>query len=191
MAIRWALRQDTAAAHAAIEQLYETLDLSSRPGLTVFLAAHAAAFRAIVGALDATVPAELADRVAAMIALIEADLATLDVTRHPQGLPAPSPVADPLGLVYVVAGSRLGARILARRAAASPDPAVRGACGYLAAAQSDGLWPAFVAHLEDRALPPRDQARVIAGAHAGFACFESAYHLAKDCYGNVGLAECV
>ena len=61
----------------------------------------------------------------------------------------PKSVPEALGALYVLEGSRLGARILLRRASASPDPRVSRNLRYLRHGQDQPLWPDFLEVLEN------------------------------------------
>ncbi len=173
--LRWRLRTETRDAHASIDELYGQHDLSTRDGLTFVLVAHLMALTWIHDVLPAHLEAEK-QALDAMINDIAADLAGLDA---PFGLPmrvAGSEYAsDPLGLIYVVAGSRLGARILVRQIESSPDPIVRKACRYFQSVDGDALWQDCRAQLQTWAGEPVEQDDVVAAARAGFACFERAH----------------
>lgn len=71
--------------------------------------------------------------------------------------------AEIWGALYVLEGSRLGARLMSRSAG--------GRSRFLASAASDGFWPEFLARLKaahDRLLDPEGMER---GARAAFAAF--------------------
>lgn len=173
--LRWRLRKETRDAHASIDALYGQHDLSTREGLTFVLVAHMTALSWIHDVLPDRLQSEK-DAFGAMITAIAADLARLDA---PFSLPirvGGEYAADPLGLIYVVAGSRLGARILVRQIESSPDHTVRGACRYFTCSEGDDLWQDCRAQLQDWAGEVSEQDDVVAAARAGFACFERAHH---------------
>lgn len=186
MVLRWTLREHTCAHHARVEGLFDTLDLSSRSGLVTFLRAQGAALDAIARRLrdDAAAPYEMVAGIDALRRRIGDDLRTLDAAPVTRDIAMPSPDVHPMGLIYVVAGSRLGARVLARRLAASPDPAVRAADTYLGT-RDDDMWRRFLVLLESEPVASGDTDRILAGADAGFACFEQAFDTAKDYAGDV------
>lgn len=67
-------------------------------------------------------------------------------------------------------GSRLGGRVLVRRARAG-EPGVRAATAYLAHGEGRRFWPTFLTRLERTAEDPD---AVVEGAHRAFAVFEAA-----------------
>jgi len=99
--------------------------------------------------------------------LIEEDLADLGRgVGVADSFPAARDRAFALGIAYVLEGSGLGARLLARRAA---ELGFDGGCGarHLAAQTSDmARWPAFLDRLEAIELRARED--VIAGAASTF-----------------------
>lgn len=76
-----------------------------------------------------------------------------------------------LGALYVLEGSRLGSRLLLRRALANDDPVVRRATRYLARGEARDLWPAFLARLEASPAVAAAPADAVAGARDAFASF--------------------
>ena len=160
---RFALRDRTAPCHERIDARFGRLDLASREGLGTFLAASHAALQAIEPLLAGApgLPA-LPSRLDAL----EADLAALG---HRPPAPAAAPRGlDPLGVAYVVAGSALGGRLLARRRAASHDPAVRAAGRFMDDARMMPYWTAVQGSL--RAVAPGG-GRLEALTHAAVATF--------------------
>lgn len=155
------------------------------------LSAHGAALAAIGPRLDA-VPGGGFGGAALLIPRIADDLHVLGGGRIPP--PAPLHLDDlppeeaALGLAYVVAGSRLGARLLAQRVAASTEARVRRASSYFGGAETDGLWKALVRRLDGLTLDAAGETAVIAGARAGFACFGQAFLSASRETGDVRAA---
>ena len=66
--------------------------------------------------------------------------------------------AEMLGLVYVLEGLRMGARVILSRLAEEPDTAIIGATAYLRHGFGRRLWPTFLTTLEPAArrgrIPP-------------------------------------
>lgn len=170
--MRNSLRRATAAAHDEVENLYDTLDLTREPDLVHFLMAHHVAVSSIETAID-----DLDAGGFGLLPLIRSDLDRLGCRRQPPVAIGIDPSHHPLGLRYVVAGSRLGARILAGRASASPSARVRSATGYLTAARGDGLWRDFLIRSESPSVGPGDQDAIIKAALCGFSSFGSAFEI--------------
>ena len=196
MTLRFSLREQTAKDHAEIEALFETLDLSREAGMAAFLAAHASVLAAFRHHLRGRIPRSmiagaLIEKACNLDALISTDLVTLG---YPPAVPRaalPSAPLHPLGLAYVVAGSRLGAKLLRRHAYRSDSARVRAACTYLQAPEGDALWPAFVGHLRTHVYSEHESREILSSASAGFRCFETAFYRAKDFVENVGPTDAV
>ncbi|QPH52358.1 biliverdin-producing heme oxygenase [Pontivivens ytuae] len=142
------------------------LDLTSRSGYRAFLRAQA-------GALDAIAPtcARLTElpSLSRLRPLLTLDMATIGAAPAPR-LDAPVGL-HPMGAYYVVAGSRLGAQVLARRVAESGDKTVRAATRYLADRRALDAWRAWLAASE--AVTENADA-IVEGAEATFALYERA-----------------
>lgn len=107
--------------------------------------------------------------------LIDADLA--DLGRAP-GAPArfpnvPDSDAFALGIAYVLEGSALGARLLARRAAALGFDGAHGARHLARQTGDKARWQRFLGVLD--AVGPADREQVIAGAASAFDVALEAY----------------
>jgi heme oxygenase len=82
--------------------------------------------------------------------------------------------AEAFGVLYVLEGSRLGGRILAKRASESGDTKVRGATRYFRHAEKAGHWQSFLARLEQSDAVRAAPERASAAALRAFAAFEAA-----------------
>lgn len=95
------------------------------------------------------------------------------------GLPPPRllPIAPPrgearlFGMLYVLEGSRLGGKLLLRRALANPDARVRSATRYLGHGDGRDLWRPFLQRLEASTAVACSPDATIAGARQAFALF--------------------
>jgi heme oxygenase len=79
--------------------------------------------------------------------------------------------ARQLGVVYVLEGSRLGGKVLLRRALSHPDLRVRAATRYLSHGAGRDLWASFLARLEASSAIADAPGEAVAGARAAFALF--------------------
>jgi heme oxygenase len=177
--LRTRLRQATAALHEQVDAAYSGFALDQPDDYRRFLRAHGRVLGATEIALERAGVAELLDdwpRRARRHALL-ADLAEL-------GCPAPAPLQTPRindlascwGVAYVLEGSRLGGRVLARRIRqADPTAPVR----YLEHGDVARLWPAFLARLEQTA-PDCAWAPMLAAAEATFGVFTAAAAIERD-----------
>lgn len=140
---------------AATRDLHETLDreigaLGDAAAYGAFLTGSHA-FRA---AIEPQLAQRAGWRVQALAPLIAQDLADLGlpVPAVPDALPLPSPAAR-AAACYVLEGSALGARLLARRAAGLGFTAGRGARHLAAQTASPVRWRQFLDWLEAGAFP--------------------------------------
>ena len=170
--LRERLRAATAESHAALDATVSAFGVETPAGYAAFLAGSAAALVPLELGLERVgVGAWLPDwpRRARREALAR-DLAALELA-PPASEPAriPSP-AFGAGLLYVLEGSRLGARFLVRRAGAAGAPRA-----YLTHGEGEDLWRSFLIWLE--AIPKvgfwTDEAQ--AGARYGFQRFSDAF----------------
>jgi heme oxygenase (biliverdin-IX-beta and delta-forming) len=173
------LRTATAEAHQGLDARVGTLDLTHYDHYRRFLIGNAAALLAVEALLEhARVTERFPDwpqrsRRASMLA----DLAGLGATVEPLQWSRVMPDrAEMFGIIYVLEGSRLGARMLLPRAQASPDPRIRENCRFLSA-QQPTLWREFLHELES-ASEPSDQNALLAGALDTFELFTRSFEQA-------------
>lgn len=163
------LRSRTAAAHEAVDGAFGHFDLAERESYRDFLTAHAAALPLLEALLLRHSGALPPWR--SRLALLEADLAALG-TGMPAPLKAdlPSGEAEVHGLLYVLEGSRLGGKMLARQV---PDALP---CAFLGAGHLKGEWRAFLQALNERAEreAPAWLDRAVDGATLGFGLYRRA-----------------
>src|SRR5262245_47418144 len=143
-------------------------------GYRDFLRASAAAVFPLEKALAAARVREIMpdwDARARSTALLD-DLESLGVQAPiARAVAAAGGAARQFGMLYVLEGSRLGAKILARHAQASADPRVRAATRYLRHGEDQRFWPSFIERLEASAATARAPHEAVAGALATFALF--------------------
>lgn len=172
---RAVLRAATDPVHGRLDRALSAYDLADVDGYRAFLLVHAAALIACERALKAQGFGALCSgwsegkRTASLLA----DLRGLDAT-PPLIPPVPIVGADAMwGAAYVLEGSRMGARVLERRARAEGNPLVVANLRFLS--HRGGMrWGTFVNALED-ALDANDGLeRAIEGALIAFGLFENA-----------------
>jgi heme oxygenase len=171
---RHLLREATADLHREIDERFSGPFGTDRTAYQAFLGALARAVLPLEAALEAGgVGALLPDWTARRRSpALAADISALGLD-----LPASAGLTEirgePLqfGTLYVLEGSRLGAKLLLRRVLGHPDPVVRGATHYLSHGADRDLWRPFVDRLEasDAVRDAPDQ--VIAGARSAFLAF--------------------
>jgi len=168
--LRNRLRAATAPQHERVDAAFSAYQLDRPDGYRAFLQAHAQVLIPLEIALEeAGIEAMLDDwpQRSRRRALLE-DLQALGSEQplSTQSGAAPSP-GWCWGAAYVIEGSRLGGRVLARRVAvANPSAPLR----YLSHSDATPLWPSFLHTLEQQG-PACDWSELLTGAHATFERF--------------------
>jgi heme oxygenase (biliverdin-IX-beta and delta-forming) len=170
------LRQATAESHQALDHRVAGLDLTRSDHYRLLLEANAAAL----------IPAELTVEQGGVMdvlpdwprrsrrALIRADLEQLGAALEPLSWDRPAPsIPELFGILYVLEGSRLGARMMLPRVQASRDERVRAATRFLGATEP-ALWREFLHRLEAADFDDNDDA-LVRGALGTFALFARAF----------------
>jgi heme oxygenase len=172
------LRSATAAAHQRLDGIVEGGGfLTDRVRYTAYLHATLRARRPIEASLDVSqaervFPAWPTRRIADAL---RADLADL-------GSPAGNAEGarfnidgdgGVIGVLYVLEGSALGARVLSQRAADLGLGSSFGARHLATQTENPAAWRAFLEILEALPFGSRDDARCLEGAHRTFQLFES------------------
>ena len=172
--VRHLLRRETAADHAHVDARFSALISGGAASYGEFLRLSAAGIYPVEQALIAGhVERLLPDWDArSRKAALSADLRELGI-KDPllSRLPPLRGEAQQFGALYVLEGSRLGARLLVRQLQAAPDPPPRRAMRYLLHGEGQRLWRSFLDKLELSAAVKRSPADLIAGARMAFACF--------------------
>jgi heme oxygenase (biliverdin-IX-beta and delta-forming) len=175
--IRAFLRGATADEHSALDRLIRPLFLEGEPGYVRFLQAAAAAVVPLEkAAIAARVEKVLPDwAVRSRTAALMLDLAEFGMTVPSAGQTiAIDDEAFLFGILYVLEGSRLGARSLVAELAAHPSAKARKANHYLSHGAGRRLWPSFLRCLETSNAVQRAPNRTVAGAKTAFAVFAEA-----------------
>ncbi|MBO9715124.1 MAG: biliverdin-producing heme oxygenase [Sphingomonas sp.] len=162
------MRAGTAAAHARIDALFSRFDLQDRASYAAFLGAHAEALLPIETRL-----AEVgAERVfpgwdeGRRGELLRADCAEAGIDLAETPAPLASTGAAIAGTLYVLEGSRLGAKVLARRA--NPGFPRR----FLDAGESPGAWQSLLSRIDAMLEDNRAMDDALSAAHDCFGAFE-------------------
>lgn len=101
---------------------------------------------------------------------LRADLAQFDTQIAAFDLRRSTPTcAEMFGMLYVLEGSRLGARFLERRIATARDARIQRGSTYLRS-NDTRAWPSFLEELEST-TQVADAGEMVAGAHYAFALF--------------------
>jgi heme oxygenase len=157
------LRSATAPDHEAVDAAFAIFDLSDRDQYRRFLLAHARAVFAVEGALT---DADRAVAWSSRRAMIERDLVAMGAAAPlAMALALPGDAAAAWGMAYVLEGSRLGGRLLARRVGAGLP------VDYLGAAHDAGGWQAFRDDLDRAEAGPAWRGAALGGARDAFNAF--------------------
>jgi heme oxygenase len=174
--LREKLKRAIASAHSDLDARFGTYRLTSVDGYRRFLEASAAALLPLEAALE---HAGVADRFPdwsqrTRRAAIMADLEQIGGAVH--SLPAIAALShnEMLGTMYVLEGSRLGAKYLLRVVADCGEPLIAAATGYLRHGNGLPLWRTFLAKLESEPVTQGDEAEIASGATVAFAAFARA-----------------
>jgi heme oxygenase len=174
--LRDQLRRATAFAHRNLDERFGNFGLTSLDGYRRFLETTAAALMPLERALErdgvADIVSDWTQR--SRRADLDRDLQCIDGVAEP--LPDLEPFSrnEVLGAVYVLEGSRLGAKYILRSISAAKEPLIAAATDYLRHGSGQPLWRTFLTRLESEPVTPRDEAEIIAGAHRAFAAFARA-----------------
>ncbi|GAA0571667.1 biliverdin-producing heme oxygenase [Caenispirillum bisanense] len=168
------LRQATQAHHARVDAAFSLFDLADTAAYGRFLSAHARVLLPLEAALagDATFASmpSAASRLRSQALKDDLDALRLPLPHDPPPT-LPADREGVAGICYVLEGSRLGGRVLARRVAAAPGPLP---AAFLRHGEDQPLWPTFLAWLESLTWTPAGLARAAAAASATFDGFLTA-----------------
>jgi heme oxygenase len=176
-AARTFLRDACGAVHTRLDARLSRVDFNDRRAYADMLSRMSAPLSAMEGALSAGVAPVLFENWAGRLRAhaLRADLDALsgDFRQH---FAAPiESEAEALGALYVLEGSRLGGRVLARLAGESADERVRGATRYFRQGERAGHWRSFLDKLESSPAMRAQPERAKRAALDTFAAFEAAF----------------
>lgn len=175
--IRFRLRAATGSLHARVDAYMGGLLQQTDGGYEQFLIATARAVLPLERALcEAGVSEILHDwPLRSRSDALRADFATLSLPEpDAHAVKEDSALHDEayvLGILYVLEGSRLGARVLLGMLENAPVEGHRRATRYLSHGKGLPLWPTFLAQLDASAEVRRHPDSAIAGASAAFGLF--------------------
>jgi heme oxygenase len=176
---RTQLRETTSQAHASLDSMVGSFD--SPDTYRTYLRGISAFRKAVEGKLASIVGPEHGDRWDAEMFsdLITQDLRDLNVAPQPP-VDAPDLEMSPevlLGMLYVLEGSALGARVLYKRAQSLGFDAEFGARHLAVQSRRSDRWPAFLATLEN--ADAIDMEQVANASRATFKTAEQAFRQAS------------
>lgn len=165
--LRTRMRDDTRAAHDRVDAAYRCCDITGPEGLGLFLSDHLRAFAALSfsnGVNSAQVEALQAQYREAL----ETDLAALGHP-WPEGGERLRVTADPA--LYILLGSRRGAKLMQRHWAAHARGEARQAGAFLSLPPRDAEWRELCFDLSARPAHGPDADRMVAEVNAIFGLF--------------------
>lgn len=167
---RTRLRAATAPSHDEVDGIFTQFDLTSRAGYRTFLTAHARALLPIEAWLDHHAVQAITDWPARRRGhFLRADLAALGETHSvAPTFENPTDPAAVIGVLYVIEGSRLGGRVLARGV---PDDLPT---SYLNPPTEGSNWAALLQRLDELITDEAAMDSVTASALWAFAQFAAA-----------------
>lgn len=173
--LRIRLRNDTRYDHVRIDSLYSRYNLTDAHDLSTFLKAHAVALSWCRESMPAAM-GHFSRLIEKLIAAIAADLDHLGAPAMTAWPGRPNMFrGDPLGMVYVIAGSRLGGRVLLRNIIAASDPLVASSTSYFSCKEGDALWQDMLGALQDWSGSRAQEDSLVEGARCAFQYFEDAH----------------
>ncbi|PCD02566.1 heme oxygenase [Sphingomonas spermidinifaciens] len=164
------LRDATREAHERLDAQFAGFDLATRDGYAGFIGAQASAMMAVEAALDAAGAERVIDDWPARRRsdALRRDAAALGIEPHPLDPPALAGEAAIAGALYVVEGSRHGARFLRRQVADGLPTA------FLDADQAPGSWPKLLDRIDPILYQPEAEEAAIRSALDIFDLFATA-----------------
>lgn len=137
MTFRTLLKDATRFEHDELDAMFAALDLGHADGFARFVGVHLACFEMMLEQADhgSTSQCLLRDMVDGLT--LDADLLGSGRLQTDAKL---EKTPDPLAVDYVVAGSRLGSKVLFKRWAAATDPAVQRANNYFGLDSDASFW---------------------------------------------------
>lgn len=182
---RNSLRGATDHLHRDLDRIAEGFNLGDAAHYRRFLQANAATLIAVEQLLETAGVEQLIPDWAqrSRRAAILADLHSLQSDVQPLALrrTAPTP-SEVFGILYVLEGSRLGARVQLDQVLASDDESVRNASSYLRhglPGEGSGLWRSFLEQLESHEAAD-DQTQTVSGAVYAFTMFIRSFSQAAN-----------
>ena len=175
--MRFDLRRETAPHHEQVDAAFGALDLTDRGDYRTFIQAHRIAVRGAERLLagQSDLPAT------SLSPLLETDAAALDLPRDDWSPPALDDPLHPVGVAYVLLGSRLGNRLLQRGAYWAKDaPDGSRSDHYLSDRSHETAWRGLLDRLDALAPAEEESRRIMSAATATFAAFQQALAHARE-----------
>lgn len=172
---RQGLRTATARAHERVDSCARRVNLADQRNYGRFLKAQSGPVKALEAALEQFgVVSLLPDwSLRRRTSALEHDLKYLHLHSESCPLVCLTSPAQAFGTLYVLEGSRLGARVLLQQIL-DAAPALKPATRFLRHGSEHRLWPTFLRALEAK-VGVDDLAKCVQGARNAFALFERSF----------------
>jgi heme oxygenase len=174
--LRFRLRDATAKDHGRLDAVFAPFDLRKPEDYRRFLEINAAALVPLEKALAASGVSQVIPDwpQRSRVEALQSDVARLGGAIEPSPAIATLDRDEIFGALYVLEGSRLGARVLLPIVLGSDDLRVATTNAYLSHGLDRPLWQSFVAMLERHGETIEDDSGVIGGASLAFDIFARA-----------------
>ena len=170
---RHVLRSETRVQHDRLDHLISAIDIAELPGFRLFAQLHWQCF-AVMQSRQGD-PSRSRETLQAMLDGLRHDLTVINA--EPGRLDAAlSPRIDPLAIDYMVAGSRLGTKVLKKSWARSTDARVNAAQGYFGQEYDADLWRDTCLALSYVPVDSLRARAIVDDTRALFHLFEAAFH---------------
>lgn len=170
--LRFTLRSKTTEAHKRLDEALCVYDLKTRIGLTQYLKVH---LLACLHLNELVTSDDLRCEMYEKIIALRSDLKVLNAAPSLSDILLPKTYQHPLGLTYVIAGSSLGGKLLAKQWAKSRDPVVRNAGKFINNAKATDSWKRFLTYTELNSFNPEEVEKIISAANYCFSVYEAAH----------------
>lgn len=171
--IRSILREKTSAAHSDLDAALIKYDLKTQSGLGSYLSVHAIA-RQCIGESSKDFRDLIKNH--AKIRDLRADLSVLGVSLPVCGMQRFN-IIHPLGLIYVIAGSSLGSKILYKDWAMADDCVVKCAGKFLTSSKESADWVDFLERTDKLKLTQTELDDVVLTANTVFSIYKTANNI--------------
>lgn len=169
---RTLLREETRTDHEQLDKLFTRVDIATVAGFVQFAQVHVVCFDAMRAQADGDSWA--ATHLVSMASCLRDDLSMLGATCVVKSQPIVDR-CDPLAIEYMVAGSRLGSRILYKRWAGGSNARLRAAGHYFGLDDLTGQWRDTCARLSKIPAHSPRAGRIVADTRGLFGLFVTIY----------------
>jgi len=171
--LRHLLRERTSIAHQSLDDRFSQLNLQTEAGYGLFLKSHHMALGHCYRAVEKQCTAfELFPP--NPIGLLRDDIKALGLTTPKVWEPAKKLEGQWLGTAYVLAGARLGARVLLKRVQKATPSMPANATSFLESQQDPMPWRLVVAALQTKQMTAFEAEPILLAAKSTFEVFEQA-----------------